>query len=443
MKKVVRFIAQCIDVESGDLIEEYIMNEEILNKADTLRELGYTHIEQIDFLQKIQEFKIKYQIILNTTNTCPTCGCKTKKVGVFKSKFHAVLTDHRVGVQRTYCNCGWYSPTSVEGVFGSNIHPDLLKKQALQGCKESYEKSSISLNAESVHQRPVNGHSQISRVVKLVGEKLEQVKIATKPTNKKSTPELVANIDGGHIKARGDNRSFEAMIATVYKPEKLKRVNKSHNIIESKTIVASAKNDEQNTMKVLFKNACVEQGMGSETSVVCLADGADNCKSIAYSIAQDCKNMTYILDWFHISMKFQNIAIPDDNIELFNKIKWNLWRGNCNKALDRLAELAKIKEIVANQSLSTKLSKLSTYICNNKAGIVNYEQRKNNALVFTSNLAESTVNTLINERQKGKQKMLWSREGAHNILQIRAAQRSESWHKDWKRVEDAVYKLVA
>lgn len=107
-------------------------------------------------------------------------------------------------------------------------------------------------------------------------------------------------------------------------------------------------------------------------------------------------------------MKFQNIAIPDDNIELFNDIKWNLWHGNCDKALERLTELTKIKEIVANQSLSSKLSKLSTYISNNKAGIVNYEQRKNNGLVFTSNLAESTVNTLINERQKGKQKMLWS-----------------------------------
>jgi hypothetical protein len=56
---------------------------------------------------------------------------------------------------------------------------------------------------------------------------------------------------------------------------------------------------------------------------------------------------------------------------------------------------------------------------------------------------ESTVNTLINERQKGKQKVLWSREGAHNVLQIRAALRSESWHKDWKSVEDMVYKLVA
>ncbi|GFQ79389.1 uncharacterized protein TNCT_186411 [Trichonephila clavata] len=207
------------------------------------------------------------------------------------------------------------------------------------------------------------------------------VKVAIKPTNKKSTPELVANIDGGHIKARGNDRSFEAMIATVlYKPEKLKR---------------------------------------------------------------DCKNMTYILDWFHISMKFQNITIPDDNIELFSNIKWHLWHGNCDKALERLAEFVKIKEIVANHSLSTKLRELSTYIANNKAGIVNYEQRKNNGLVFTSNFAESTVNTLINARQKGKQKMLWSREGAHNVLQIRAAQRSKSWDNDWKSVENRIYKLAA
>lgn len=443
MKKVIRFVAQCMNADNGDLIEECILKEETLTKAKTLKELGYLHIEQIDFLQKIQDFKTKHQIILNTVNACPKCSSKTKKVGVFKSKFHAALTDHRIGVQRTYCSCGWYSPTSIEGVFGSNVHPDLLKKQALQGCKESYEKSSASLNAESAKERPANGHSQISRAVKLVGEKLEEVKISAKSPNKESTAELVANIDGGHIKARGSNRSFEAMIATVYKPEKLKKVNKSHNIIEGKTIVASAKNDEQNTMKSLFKSACIEQGMGDETSVVCLADGADNCKSIAYSISENCKEMTYILDWFHISMKFKNIAIPEDNIELFDSIQWNLWHGNSNKALECLGELMKIKEMAANRSLSNKLNKLSTYIANNKAGIVNYEQRKNSKLVFTSNLAESTVNTLINERQKGRQKMLWSREGAHNVLQIRAAQRSESWTDDWESVESKIYKLAA
>jgi hypothetical protein len=443
MKTVVKFVAQYIDADSGDLIEESIIKEEVISKAETLKGLGYTHIEQIDFLQKIQDFKIKHQILFNTIDTCPICTCKTKKVGVFKSKFHAVLTDHRVGVQRTHCNCGWYSPTSVEGVFGSNIHPDLLKKQAIQGSKESYQKSSISLNAESANQRPVNGHSQISRVVKSVGEKLEQVKIAIKPTNKTSTPVLITNIDGGHIKARGDNRSFEAMIATIYQPKNLKIVDKNHNALAAKTIVSSAKSDEQITIKALFKNACITEGMGKSTEVICLADGADNCKSIAYSINEDCKSMTYILDWFHIAMKFQNLSIPDIGKELLDSIKWNLWHGNCDKALERLKELMEIKIIKADKSLSIKLSKLSTYIINNNEGIVNYEERKNKGLVFTSNLAESTVNTLINERQKGKQKMLWGREGAHNVLQIRAAQRSQSWIKDWKSVEDIVYKLVA
>ena len=108
-----------------------------------------------------------------------------------------------------------------------------------------------------------------------------------------------------------------------------------------------------------------------------------------------------------------------------------------------LEGLIEIETITADKSLSVKLSKLSAYIFNNKNGIVNYEERKNKGLVFTSNLAESTVNTLINERQKGKQKMLWGREGAHNVLQIRASQRSESWAKDWKGVEDMVYKLAA
>jgi hypothetical protein len=443
MRKVVRYIAQCIDADSGDVMEESIMNEETLSKAETLKGLGYTHIEQLDFLQKIQDFKIKHQIVLNSITTCPVCAGKTKKVGIFKSKFHAVLTDHRIGVQRTHCNCGWYSPTSVDGLFGSNIHPDLLKKQALQGGKESYEKSSISLNAESAKKRSVNGHSQISRVVKLVGEKLEQVKTASKPMNNKSVSQLITNVDGGHIKARGNNRSFEAMVATVYKPEKLKRVDKNHNALESKTIVASAKSDDQTTMKALFKNACITEGMGESTEVICLADGADNCKSIAYSIAGYCKSVTYILDWFHIAMKFQNISIPEVGKELLQSTKWNLWHGNCDKALVSLKELIEIETIVADKQLSTKLSKLSTYICNNKDGIVNYEERKNNGLVFTSNIAESTVNTLINERQKGKQKMLWSREGAHNVLQIRAAVRSESWDQAWKSVEEMVYTLAA
>ena len=41
--------------------------------------------------------------------------------------------------------------------------------------------------------------------------------------------------------------------------------------------------------------------------------------------------------------------------------------------------------------------------------------RKRAGLPYTSNLAETTVNTIINDRQKGKKKMLWSRDGAQTF----------------------------
>ena len=438
MIKGIRFIAQSIDIATGEIIEESLLREELLSKAKTLKELGYLHSEQIDLLKKIQDFKIKQQMALHTPITCPNCSLKTTKQGVFDSKFHAVLTDHKVSVQRVRCACGWVSPTSIEGIYGSSMHPDLLEKQAKQGGKESYEQSSKSLDADSATQRPINSHSQIFRSVKSVAEQLETLK-SSSDYGKQAQPAdtLIINIDGGHIKARGDNRSFEAMVATVYRPENLEYVDKNHNAITSKAIVASAKDDGQSTMKSLFKSACRSQGMRSTTKATCLADGAENCWAIAHSIENDCQEITFVLDWFHISMKFKNIAIPDEHKDLYAKVKWHLWHGNTDTALIRLKQLS---VLIEESSTITKLNKLAAYIKNNKEGIVNYGVRKRAGLVFTSNLAESTVNTLINERQKGKQKMLWSRDGAHNILQIRSSISSKTWSSDWGKIEHKLYK---
>jgi UDP-N-acetylmuramate-alanine ligase len=51
---------------------------------------------------------------------------------------------------------------------------------------------------------------------------------------------------------------------------------------------------------------------------------------------------------------------------------------------------------------------------------------------YTSQVAESTVEHLINDRHKKNQKMQWTREGAHNILQIRAAMASNEWDYIWQ-----------
>lgn len=105
--------------------------------------------------------------------------------------------------------------------------------------------------------------------------------------------------------------------------------------------------------------------------------------------------------------------------------------------------MEQLSALIEESSTKNKLSKLATYIKNNKSGIINYGARKRAGLVYTSNYAEATVNTLINERQKGKKKMLWSREGAHNVLQIRASTASHSWDDDWKKVESEIYKKAA
>ena len=73
--------------------------------------------------------------------------------------------------------------------------------------------------------------------------------------------------------------------------------------------------------------------------------------------------------------------------------------------------------------------KIAVQQSHNKDKIINYRQRQKEGKVFTSNLAESTVESLINQRCKQQQHMRWSREGLDPILQLRA---TISSYSDWE-----------
>ena len=128
-------------------------------------------------------------------------------------------------------------------------------------------------------------------------------------------------------------------------------------------------------------------------------------------------------------MKMENIALPEVLKSKLIRIKWHLWRGNVDRALVRLDEL----EILAtNKKEKEKITKFSVYIQNNKSRITDYRKRKNDGFVFTSNLAESTVESLINKRCKGQQHMRWSRDGLDPLLQLRATIHSDEWAEKWR-----------
>ncbi len=119
------------------------------------------------------------------------------------------------------------------------------------------------------------------------------------------------------------------------------------------------------------------------------------------------------------------------------KVKWHLWHGNGNTALERLASLV---TDITDKALLEKLDGLRRYIENNLTYLVNYQERQAEGLHFTSTLAEVTVDNIINSRQKRSQKMQWSREGAHDVLQLRTSLFSKTWAQDWSDAQSVIYK---
>ena len=80
-----------------------------------------------------------------------------------------------------------------------------------------------------------------------------------------------------------------------------------------------------------------------------------------------------------------------------------------------------------------KMTGLYNYIERNQAYIVNYDERATAHQTYTSQVAESYIDTLINARHKKTRKMQWSRDGADNVLQIRATMASDEWASQWQR----------
>ncbi len=202
MTQGIRFIAQCYTIETDEILESMTIREDAVKKPDHLKRLGYEHLEQIEIIQSIQDFKIKYEsMLINTDPVCPLCGSKASPHGIRKSKFHSALTDHEVHIQRRSCQCGWSSPYTVESIYGSSMHPDLLEKQAIQGSENSYRQASKNLNAESASKRKINNDDRIRKTVAKVGDvigkrKLEKVKTVKQD---EAANQLITVVDGGHV----------------------------------------------------------------------------------------------------------------------------------------------------------------------------------------------------------------------------------------------------
>ena len=445
MDTTIQIIAQEINSKTGEVLQQHMAYKKVAGLPKNIRDLGFSHEEQIEILKQSQDSLLRVQQLRINDHqaTCPVCGRCPAKQGKFKSDFHSVFTDHEVTLQRTRCQCGWRSKISIDGIYGSALHPDLVELQSTFGSETSFKKTEELLAARCRGKRAINNHSRIQKTVQQVGELLLQVKkgkqwVKCSANDGAFSKQLILVIDGAHLHSKDkDKRSFEAMTATVYNPKYCIKKDNHHNVIQKKTVVASAKQDRQNNIKQLTLNACLKQGLTRNTNLTVLTDGAENCWSVIASLDSACEHITPILDWFHIGKKFKNTEhhIPEEMRDDFDKAKWHCWHGNPEKSL------AKLKNIQSKLGKDKKkVESIITYIKKNCSHIINYKERENSGDIFTSQLAESTVNNLVNERQKHDGRMQWSRAGADCILQIRSSKQSKNWKNDWEQAQQHFYR---
>ena len=455
MVQQMRVIIESLDDTGSVIAREVVMSKSVI-KPNSIVDLGLRQSEQIDLLRHVQHKLLDNQSVFLKDDflVCPKCSGKLHKSGSVKSDFYAVFTDHKIAIGRKVCkSCNWTSTPSIRSLFGDASHPDLVKIQTELGANHSFRKSQKLMNLFSTLARSVNSHDRIKRVTEAVGADLAKHP-SPNPTNIKSASHLYVQVDGGHVATvEQGKRSFEAMTAVVFEAKNIKytggKEKKDGSIsavrrqIISKHCAASALLDDRCTMKQQTLNAAIKQGMTAETKITAICDGATNCWDIITSLEKHCHLVVRILDWHHIAMKFQNTRLGQDALnEQLSGAKWFLWQGLPGKAIIRLKSIQ--NSIQEDETSNNKIQKLLTYIENNSDFIVNYQKRQDEGLIFTSQMAESTVESLINQRCKGQQHMRWSRDGLHALLQVRSAINSNDWGDICEQhINDAIYQKAA
>jgi hypothetical protein len=429
-------LVQCVDEDSQEVVSTHPVKEKRIQPVKSIIDLGFRHNEQIEMLQKVQDCLLKNQsnFLQDGIDNCPECGTTLQRHGFKKSDFHSVFTDHSVGVRRLKCGkCSWRSVPSVQSLLGTSVHPDLAKLQCELGAEHSYRDTQDIMDKKASVCRKINNHDRIRHILGSVGSTIafQKKEGSSIPQPTSYAPELITQIDGGHVcdKSPG-TRSFEALTSVIYRPENIIVNQKTgHAEIVNKSCAASALDDSQESIKILTLKAAQAQGLSKETTVTALCDGARNCWNVIDFLEAEAGKVIRILDWFHLSMKFENLSVSEENSLKIKRIKWHLWRGFPERAIRRLAELLAVSLLPKEK---IKIQRLLTYVQNNKSYIVDYRERKKNGLIFTSQMAESTVESLINQRCKAKQHMSWTRTGLHSLLQIRASISGNDWLENWQ-----------
>jgi len=252
---------------------------------------------------------------------------------------------------------------------------------------------------------------------------------------------LTVGLDGGFVRARHKRGCFEVIVGKSV----LEFKRDAEGEEKSNKCFGFVQTFDERPRRRLFE-LLKSQGMAMNQQMTFLSDGGDDVRQVQLYLNPEAE---YWLDWFHITMRITVMkqmarglakeTKPSGDIDgepavrlegkslekQLQSLKWNLWHGNVDRALEHIEDLQWDLELTAGAAagnrtkLLKQLGEFNGYIKNNREFIPNYGERYRNGERISTAFVESTVNQVVSKRMVKKQQMAWTERGAHLLLQTR------------------------
>ena len=345
------------------------------------------------------------------------------------------------------CRCGIAcrrSITPVAEIMPDRCTPEYERVVAAMGAALPYRRA-LALLGEFFPLGDAPAVETTRQRTLQVGARLERAALAPSqpPAAAPEAGSIALGIDAGHVRSvrRYQVRSFEAFVAQVGGPE--------GEPVVFASVPAEADRQQQQLRGVLRR-----LGATPSTPVTILSDGADGPRSLGEAASVGPTN--HVLDWFHLAMRIHHVAQTaegwpagtpgerEDGARLADAvehIRWRLWHGQVQRALDLIGETLPWLEGMADAApaaaakVAALLRGLETYISGQSALIIDYAGARRRGEPISTATTESTVQWLLHRRMGANQQMRWSPRGAHCMLKVRTAVANGTLADDYAAAE--------
>jgi hypothetical protein len=306
-------------------------------------------------LQALQEVVVEWQMhaYLQQQRACPHCGKARRSKGVHHTVFRTVFGTLPVESPRlSHCPCQPHTTTSfspLATLLPERTTPDLLYLETKWAALMSYGLTVKLLQDvlpidEPLHAVTIRNH--VLQVAQRLEDGLgdEQWSFIDKcPAEVAALPiphgPLTVGIDGGYVKAQGEQGAFEVIAGKSLLA--FHRGEEAQEPVSSKCF-AFVQTYDQKPKRRLFE-VLQSQGHQLNQQITFLSDGGDSVRDLQLYLNPHAE---HLLDWFHVTMRLtvmqqtakslpettqdeeMTYAVRAPVTKALERLKWFLWHGN-------------------------------------------------------------------------------------------------------------------